>query len=98
MSHSDISLLVTALASLAPGFLALLLASSAYVTSHGATNKIRNNAARLDSLENGGGDRKIDARLAQIGLVDRREAGGVPIPVKAAAGAPVGSGGAANGI
>ena len=53
MSHSDITLLVTALASLAPGFLALLLASSAYVTSHGATNKIRNNTARLDNLENG---------------------------------------------
>ena len=98
MSHSDISLLVTALASLAPGFLALLLATSSYMSSHNAANRIRLNTARLDSLENGGGDRKIDARLAQIGLVDRREAGGVPIPVNAAAGAPVGSGGAANGI
>ena len=98
MSHSDISLLVTALASLAPGFLALLLATSSYMASHNAANRIRLNTARLDSLENGGGDRKIDARLAQIGLVDRREVGGVPIPVKAAGGAPVGQGGAANGI
>lgn len=94
MTQGNETILVTAVAGLVPGTAALLLAVAAYVNSHSVNKDVRDNRSRLDSLENGGGDRKIDERLGLIGLVERRGAGELPTPVPIpAANGPLGAAG-----
>jgi len=74
MAPQNETILVAAVAAFLPSLGALCLAIAGYIKGTGAAKESGKNTRRLDRLENGGGDAKIDARLARHGLIDRRDA------------------------